>query len=200
MNITVKIIDTGLRAWADKAKELKGYNVRALKKVGYKYRKMLAREIYQGKPGGQQWPNISIVRRRQRIEKGLRGRATPYSALSKIMGYEVKESASSARLNLGLVKPRSASWAAIAKMMVNSAMFPVTMRLRELFGKYGGAKGKRAKTKKSYSLRKETQMLRRPARGYVEQFIRAHGGQMVADYQRYYAGYLTGKSGKQIGE
>ena len=164
----------------------------AQKKIGFKYRKIMASETAKGAPGGEKQAPLSIVFKRYRKGTGKRGRAVAGGDLGRLMRNKVQKRRPF-DLEIGLLD--SGPYAAPAdqrkraEKQVAGYTTPVSPRVRALFGRYGSSK-----RGKQYALRKTTTILRTPPRPIVGGFRRKYLRVMVKDWERAYWAKIKGES------
>jgi len=168
---------------------------RALRKVGYKYSRILKREIATGTPGGERLRPLTIVRQRYLREETGKSRRTPFSMLARFQNYDVEGN----RLTIGTLDRGTfaapSSWLAFARASAEGRTFRVTPGIREHFGRYGRP---RRPGEKAYTLRKETTMLTLPARPAIAPFARKYGNGMSRDFETACWAYMDGKKGSEV--
>jgi|GEM_PF-5786031 len=165
----------------------------ASKAVGFKYSRILKREMAKGAPGGRKWEPLTTTMKRYRRAKSLRGR-TPYKQMSGAIRYYVDPRGV---LSIGLLdtgpQQASRSWLAKARAMTKAKPILVTDVKRGFFGKYGTLPSGRGQ---SYGLKRETRFLKPPERPIIGPYARAHKQSMFRDYEHVYFQKLAGRFAK----
>lgn len=191
----------------------------AIKVEGFRLRKQLKLEIARGKPGGIPFAPLTFLGRHTKASN-IRGRDQArqfgsYRAKKKALrrlGTAVRyyiPSGGPWRMLIGWVGPGvSKAWKKLARIHQEGFETPVTPELRRRFRRAGaalkgrwtgslGRSGARVMTEnknaKFFFLRKETRVLRTPARPILDPFWRAHRKEAERNIRRNWTRKLRGE-------
>lgn len=135
----------------------------AVKAEGFRLRKVLQNEIKQGAPGGQQFPDLSMIQRKRARRK------KPLVALAKAVRYHIA-SQDPIEMSIGWTGPKvSKSWKRIAKKHQKGFDINVSRSQRRFLARYGGSM-RRSKFKPYFFIKSETSKFSVPGRPIMKPF------------------------------